>query len=448
MSSPTFPLTSGGSGGTGTSDHTQLTNRTSANQHPGSSVSLVTTGFDFNLSSADDTVQKAMDRLDDLVIIADAMIYKGSIDCSTNPNYPAADAGNTYRVSAAGKIGGASGTSVTLGQILICNTDATASGDQATVGAYWDIFESGTTGAVIGPASTTENYIPQWDSTTKKLKDGKAIGTTAGTIAAGDDSRFTDARTPSAHNLVDTTGHPVTGLTTGHFLKATGATAYGFGAHGLTASDVGAQPVDDELTSLAGLSLTGNGGKSITVKSDVSGFELTTVSGALDIVGLTAETSIADDDLIPIYDTSASANRKMTKANFVAGLGGGGSTFVKQFSIEGVVFETTFLHWVVPAAGTIALAVMSLESAPSATGSYCKVQVMKTGLLETNSVFTSDVPMQITEETSATNGVYQAAGTLDAGQVAVAAGDVIWCRVNQADEGSAGLVVQVKVNFT
>jgi len=46
--------------------------------------------------------------------------------------------------------------------------------------------------------------------------------------------------TPTAHNLIDTTGHPVSGLTTGHFLKATGATTYAFGAHGLTASDVGA----------------------------------------------------------------------------------------------------------------------------------------------------------------------------------------------------------------
>ena len=42
------------------------------------------------------------------------------------------------------------------------------------------------------------------------------------------------------------------------------------------------------------------------------------------ITGQTAETSIADDDLILISDTSSSgALRKMTKANFVSGLGGG-----------------------------------------------------------------------------------------------------------------------------
>ena len=40
------------------------------------------------------------------------------------------------------------------------------------------------------------------------------------------------------------------------------------------------------------------------------------------ITGQTAETSIADDDLILISDTSGSALRKMTKANFVSGVGG------------------------------------------------------------------------------------------------------------------------------
>lgn len=45
---------------------------------------------------------------------------------------------------------------------------------------------------------------------------------------------------PVVHNLIDTTGHPVSGLTGGHFLKALTATTYGFAAHGLGASDVGA----------------------------------------------------------------------------------------------------------------------------------------------------------------------------------------------------------------
>jgi hypothetical protein len=45
---------------------------------------------------------------------------------------------------------------------------------------------------------------------------------------------------PRIHDLIDTTNHPVSGLTTGHFLKATSATTYGFSAHGLDYNDVNA----------------------------------------------------------------------------------------------------------------------------------------------------------------------------------------------------------------
>lgn len=49
-----------------------------------------------------------------------------------------------------------------------------------------------------------------------------------------------DAHHAKVHALIDATNHPESGLTSGHFLKATGTTTYAFGAHGLTASDVGA----------------------------------------------------------------------------------------------------------------------------------------------------------------------------------------------------------------
>ena len=71
----------------------------------------------------------------------DALLYKGVINCSANPNYPAADAGHIYFVSVAGKIGGASGTNVVAGDMLVCNTDGTAASDQATVGSKWNILE-------------------------------------------------------------------------------------------------------------------------------------------------------------------------------------------------------------------------------------------------------------------------------------------------------------------
>ncbi len=116
-----------------------------------------------------------------------------------------------------------------------------------------------------------------------------------------------------------------------------------------------------------------------------------------------------------------------------------------QRSLEGVVYETTLMYWRALAACTIQSVSMSLSSNPSATGSYCKVQVMKNGLLETDSIFTSDTPMQITETTTAVNGVYTGDGTLDENQTSLAAGDVIHFRVNQADTGSADLLIQMVV---
>lgn len=75
------------------------------------------------------------------VSIEAAKAYKGAINCSANPDYPAADSGHLYRVSHAGKIGGASGLDVKVGDVLICLADGTASGNQATVGAYWGIIQ-------------------------------------------------------------------------------------------------------------------------------------------------------------------------------------------------------------------------------------------------------------------------------------------------------------------
>lgn len=86
--------------------------------------------------------------VDNLIAAQDAMVFKGVIDCSANPNYPAADRGWTYRVSVAGKIGGASGPNVEVGDILICLTDGTVSGDHATVGANWSIIQTNIDGAL------------------------------------------------------------------------------------------------------------------------------------------------------------------------------------------------------------------------------------------------------------------------------------------------------------
>lgn len=76
------------------------------------------------------------------------MVFKGVIDCSANPNYPAADRGWTYRVSVAGRIGGASGKVVEAGDIVMCLADGTASGNEAAVGAQWAAIQVNIDGAL------------------------------------------------------------------------------------------------------------------------------------------------------------------------------------------------------------------------------------------------------------------------------------------------------------
>lgn len=129
--------------------------------------------------------------IDDRVAAVNALIYKGVIDASSNPNYPAANAGDMYIISVAGKIGGASGPNVEVGDMLICKTDSTAAGNEATVGAQWNIVQRNLDGAVIGPASATDNGFVTYDGTTGKLI--KSTGYTFdsdGTLAANSATRI------------------------------------------------------------------------------------------------------------------------------------------------------------------------------------------------------------------------------------------------------------------
>lgn len=119
-----------------------------------------------NLSNADDwtlvsslrfknEIDAVRTYADGLIAGNDAMVLKGGIDCSANPNYPAADAGHTYKVTVAGKIGGASGVNVEVGDTVICTVDATASGDQATVGANWIVLQTNLDQATTTTVGTT-----------------------------------------------------------------------------------------------------------------------------------------------------------------------------------------------------------------------------------------------------------------------------------------------------
>lgn len=98
--------------------------------------------------------------VDGIVEAANALQYKGTLACAANPNYPAANAGHMYIVSSAGRIGGASGTTVDVGDAIFCKTDSTAAGTQAAVGAQWDILQFNLVGALTAAdiGSTVQAY--------------------------------------------------------------------------------------------------------------------------------------------------------------------------------------------------------------------------------------------------------------------------------------------------
>jgi hypothetical protein len=147
--------------------------------------------------------QKAVKTyVDGIVAANDAMVFKGATDCSGNPNYPAADRGHTYRVSVAGKIGGASGVNVEVGDLFMCLTDGTSSGAQGAVGSNWTVIQTNIDGAVVGPASSTDGHVALFDGASGKLiKDsgltisgtntGDETTTTAGALINGATSKTT-----------------------------------------------------------------------------------------------------------------------------------------------------------------------------------------------------------------------------------------------------------------
>lgn len=88
-------------------------------------------------------------ELNNLIAGADAMVYKGTLAGGTTTTYtPAANSGDTYRVSTAGLI---NGIKVEVGDILICCVDNTAvatSTNVDTIKANWDIIQTNIDGAV------------------------------------------------------------------------------------------------------------------------------------------------------------------------------------------------------------------------------------------------------------------------------------------------------------
>lgn len=158
-------------------------------------------------SDAKVATQKATKTyVDQIVAAQDAMVFKGVIDCSANPNYPAADRGWTYRVSVAGKIGGGSGVNVEVGDILICLTDGTASGNQATVGAAWAVIQANLDGINTAAYLASDTDTSLAANSDSRIATQKAVKAYVDAAAAGATGTYTDEKARDAIGTALTAG--------------------------------------------------------------------------------------------------------------------------------------------------------------------------------------------------------------------------------------------------
>lgn len=210
---------------------------------------------------------------DALIGANDAMVYKGVIDASANPNYPAGNKGETYKISVAGKIGGASGPNVEVGDIIIGLTDGSAAGNHATVGANWDIVQVNIDGAVTGPASSTAADFATFSGTSGKVIQDSGVSLDTDTaLAANSDTKIPSQKAVKAY----------------------------------------AQPLDSDLTALAALTTTSYGRALLELVNQAGLMGLLsaaseTVAGILEIATQT-ETNTGTDDARAVTPLKLRAN--------------------------------------------------------------------------------------------------------------------------------------------
>ena len=114
----------------------------------------------------------------------DAMLFKGTIGSNgaTVTELPANHKkGWTYKVATAGTY---AGIVCEVGDMIICVTNGTSANN-----AHWTVVQANIDGAVIGPASSTEQHVAIFSGTT-----GKVVADSGYTIAKSvpSDAKFTD----------------------------------------------------------------------------------------------------------------------------------------------------------------------------------------------------------------------------------------------------------------
>jgi len=287
---------------------------------------------------------------------------------------------------------------------------ATVTGLSVTAGQTLTVTTGGTIGSAAYTASTA--YEPALGN---PAGDAYVLASTTGGTRS-----WVSSSTPGAHQL-DGAAHTVSGLTTGHFLKATGATTFGFAAHGLTYSDVGADVAGAATSAVSshaalttgvhGLAITA--GQTLTVTTGGTlGSAAYTASTAYDVAGAAAAVTPTTLGLVigtnvQAYNSNLTAiNQALTTTSspsFTAvttnvtgnvsgssgsctGLAATATALATARAINGVNFDGTAAITVTAAAGTLSGTTLN---ATVVTSSLTAVGTITTGTWNAGAVTSS-----------------------------------------------------------
>lgn len=92
-------------------------------------------------------------------IVAEGTRVPEPLDCSSNPNYPASERGDVYRVTAEGKVGGTSGELVEVNDTIYC-LESNSGGTQSSVGSKFYIVQGNTDKATTSTHGTVKLATP------------------------------------------------------------------------------------------------------------------------------------------------------------------------------------------------------------------------------------------------------------------------------------------------